>query len=47
MVDYIYKGLLELWGPRVLNSKMKKFAHSGIRTRYLPLTKQMCKALSY
>ena len=41
MVDFIYMGLLELQGTQSkLNTKGKILVHNGIRTRYLPLTKQ-------
>ena len=40
MVDIIYMGLLELWGARTINTKLKILVHSGIRTRYLPRTKR-------
>ena len=40
MVDFICIGLLDLWGARTENYKMKSLSHSGIRTRDLPLTKR-------
>ena len=32
MVDFICMGLLDMWWSRIDNYKMKKIAHSGIRT---------------
>ena len=40
MVDFIRMGLLELCGSRVEHELQKILAHSGIRTRDLPLTKR-------
>ena len=42
MVDFIPMGLLELCGSRVERElqNVKNLAHSGIRTRDLPLTKR-------
>ena len=38
MVDFICMYLLNLWGVRIQNYKMKILTHSGIRTRYRLLT---------